>query len=64
LLKEHDVELPANSRLHLHYLKNRVYLEVFMDGHADESAPSTEAIKEALASYPWFGSLRVWVAAP
>ncbi|OZB13596.1 MAG: hypothetical protein B7X58_09210 [Marinobacter sp. 34-60-7] len=64
LLAEHAVALPPNSRLRLHYLKNRVYLEVFLDGHTSDSAPSTDAIKHALSGYPWFGSLRVWVAAP
>lgn len=56
-------ELPPHSKLRLHYLKNRVHLEIFLD--EDHPAPdiTTEKVREVLADHPWFGSVRVWVAA-
>ncbi|MFO8141867.1 MAG: cation diffusion facilitator family transporter [Marinobacter sp.] len=56
-------ELPPHSKLRLHYLKNRVHLEIFLD--EDHPAPdlTNEKVRDLLAGYPWFGSVRVWVAA-
>lgn len=56
-------ELPPHSKLRLHYLKNRVHLELFLD--EDHPAPelTNETVRQVLADYPWFGSVRVWVAA-
>lgn len=56
-------ELPHHSTLRLHYLKNRVHLELFLD--EDHPAPelTNETVRQVLADYPWFGSVRVWVAA-
>lgn len=56
-------ELPHHSKLRLHYLKNRVHLELFLD--EDHPAPelTNETVRQVLADYPWFGSVRVWVAA-
>ena len=56
-------ELPHHSRLRLHYLKNQVHLELFLD--EDHPAPelTNETVRQVLADYPWFGSVRVWVAA-
>lgn len=56
-------ELPPHSKLRLHYLKNRVHLELFLD--EDHPAPklNNETVRQVLADYPWFGSVRVWVAA-
>lgn len=63
LLENHLGELPPHSRLRLHYLKNRVHLEVFLDEHHPAPALNTESIRRVLIDYPWFGSVRVWVAA-
>ncbi len=56
-------ELPHHSKLRLHYLKNQVHLELFLD--EDHPAPelTNETVRQVLADYPWFGSVRVWVAA-
>ncbi|MBE0486458.1 cation diffusion facilitator family transporter [Marinobacter sp.] len=56
-------ELPPHSKLRLHYLKNRVHLEIFLD--EDHPAPgiTTEKVREILAGHAWFGSVRVWLAA-
>lgn len=56
-------ELPPQSRLRLHYLKNRVHLEVFLDDGHPAPGVTTESVKGVLADYDWFGSVRVWVAA-
>lgn len=56
-------ELPPHSRLRLHYLKNRVHLEIFLDeGHTGPDL-TNDQVREALAQFPWFGSVRVWVSA-
>lgn len=64
ILTRHLGELPQHSRLRLHYLKNKVHLELFLDGPEGEAVFSSSKIKEELRSYPWFGSVRVWVAGP
>ena len=56
--------LPPSSRLRLHYLRNKVHLELLLDAHAPEWPIDTETLHETLAPYPWFGSVRVWVAGP
>ncbi|MGC8121888.1 cation diffusion facilitator family transporter [Marinobacter sp. VGCF2001] len=56
-------ELPPQSRLRLHYLKNRVHLEIFLDEAHPGVGLTTEKVQALLADYPWFGSVRVWVAA-
>ncbi|MBY6032015.1 cation diffusion facilitator family transporter [Marinobacter daepoensis] len=63
LLTEALGELPPQSRLRLHYLKNRVHLEIFLDGNHANPSLSTEQVRAVLADYPWFGSVRVWIAA-
>lgn len=63
LLTEALGELPPQSRLRLHYLKNRVHLEIFLDGNHSSPNLSTEQVRAVLADYPWFGSVRVWIAA-
>ncbi len=55
-------ELPQHSRLRLHYLKNKVHLELFLDEPETQTVFSTTNIREQLRDYPWFGSIRVWVA--
>ena len=55
-------ELPSNTRLRLHYLKNKVYLELFFDTSQSSDIFSAERIRSQLADYHWFGSVRVWVS--
>ncbi|MBW7469537.1 cation diffusion facilitator family transporter [Marinobacter sp. M216] len=62
VLSRHVGELPSNTRLRLHYLKNKVYLELFFDTAADGDILSADRIREELADYGWFGSVRVWVS--
>ncbi|WP_303287374.1 cation diffusion facilitator family transporter [Marinobacter sp. SS8-8] len=62
VLARHIGELPSHSRLRLHYLKNKVHLELFLD-EPDTKTPFTSGnIRDQLRGYPWFGSIRVWVA--
>ncbi|HAC28637.1 MAG TPA: cation transporter [Marinobacter hydrocarbonoclasticus] len=63
LLTEKLGELPPQSRLRLHYLKNRIHLEIFLDENHSGPHLTTEQVRAILADYPWFGSVRVWVAA-
>lgn len=64
ILARHVGELPSNTRLRLHYLKNKVYLELFFDTSADNDIIAADKIREELADYAWFGSVRVWVSGP
>ena len=64
ILARHLGELPQHSRLRLHYLKNKVHLELFLDSPEGETVFSSSNIREELGDYPWFGSVRVWVAGP
>ncbi|PSF04563.1 cation transporter [Marinobacter fuscus] len=64
LLAEALGELPAQSRIRLHYLKNRIHLEILLDVNHPGSELTTERVRGLLADYTWFGSVRVWVAAP
>ncbi|WP_296936847.1 cation diffusion facilitator family transporter [uncultured Marinobacter sp.] len=63
-LAQHIGELPHHSRLRLHYLKNRVHLELFLEEHTEDTVFTSANIKDQLRDYPWFGSIRVWVAGP
>ena len=63
-LAQHIGELPHHSRLRLHYLKNRVHLELFLEEHTEDTVFNSANIKDQLRDYPWFGSIRVWVAGP
>lgn len=64
ILAQHIGELPHHSRLRLHYLKNKVHLELFLDEPVEKTVFSSANIKEQLRDYPWFGSVRVWVSGP
>ncbi|MEX2475411.1 cation diffusion facilitator family transporter [Marinobacter sp.] len=64
LLVEHLGELPPHTRMHLHYLRNKVYMELFFDSPADTPAFNSSDLSRQFAGYPWFGSLRVWSANP
>ncbi|NMT65079.1 cation diffusion facilitator family transporter [Marinobacter orientalis] len=61
-LNGHIDRLPPNSRLRLHYLRNRVHMELFMEIPESEPLPDAQKISRELAHYPWFGSLRIWHA--
>lgn len=63
VLTRHMGELPSHTRLRLHYLKNKVHMELFFD--TPEHAPMLKIseISRQLSDYPWFGSLRIWYGA-
>lgn len=62
ILEQHVGELPSDSRLRLHYLRNQVHMELFLDtSHKDQSL-DTPDLSHKLEVYPWFGSIRVWHA--
>lgn len=54
------VALPPDSRLRLHYLKNRVHMELFLESEASEGLTDAREISNQMEAYPWFGSLRIW----
>lgn len=64
VLARHIGELPHHSRLRLHYLKNKVHLELFLDEYEEKTLFSSANIRDQLRDYPWFGSVRVWLAGP
>lgn len=57
-------ELPTHSRLRLHYLKNKVHLELFFDAPDKSGDITSELVHQALEHYPWFGSVRIWLGEP
>lgn len=64
LIQQHlGKSLPSNQ-LSLHYLSNRIYLELFLDeSYEQEKREQLNLLKENLSGEPWFGSLRVWTEA-
>ncbi len=62
IIAEHLGEIPQRSRLRLHYLKNRLHLEIFLDEPDPDTVFTSENVRRQLESYPWFGSVRIWVA--
>jgi cation diffusion facilitator family transporter len=62
VLEQHMGELPSNSRLRLHYLRNQVHLELFLDAGNNNQPLDALDLNQKLAVYPWFGSLKVWNA--
>lgn len=64
IIAEHLGEIPQPSRLRLHYLRNKLHLEIFLDEPNSETVFTPQNIKQHLGDYPWFGSARVWVAGP
>lgn len=62
VLHQHIENLPPNNRLRLHYLRNRVHMELFMEIPESEALPDARQISEDLGRYAWFGSLRIWHA--
>ncbi|EDM47182.1 cation diffusion facilitator family transporter [Marinobacter algicola] len=61
-LHQHIENLPPNNRLRLHYLRNRVHMELFMEIPQSEALPDARQISEDLGRYAWFGSIRIWHA--
>ncbi|WP_336146075.1 cation diffusion facilitator family transporter [Marinobacter salarius] len=61
-LQQHIDNLPSNNRLRLHYLRNRVHMELYMEIPESEALPDAHRISEELARHAWFGSLRIWHA--
>tara|TARA_R110000851_G_scaffold78201_1_gene172482 strand:- start:1662 stop:2828 length:1167 start_codon:yes stop_codon:yes gene_type:complete len=59
VLHQHIENLPSNNRLRLHYLRNRVHMELFMEIPESEALPDARQISEDLGRYAWFGSLRI-----
>lgn len=64
IISQHLGELPHHSRLRLHYLRNKVHLELFLEEPGPDTVFSSANIREQLQDYTWFGSVRVWVAGP
>ncbi len=63
-LNSHIEKLPPDSRLRLHYLRNKVHMELFMEIPQSEALPDAQRISREMEGYPWFGSLRIWHAHP
>lgn len=64
ILENHIDQLPANSRLRLHYLRNKVHMELFMEIPRSQELPDAQRISTEMEKHPWFGSLRIWHAHP
>jgi len=62
IIAEHLGDIPQRSRLRLHYLRNKVHLEIFLDEPDPETIFTSENVRHHLEGYPWFGSVRIWVA--
>ncbi|WP_298446841.1 cation diffusion facilitator family transporter [uncultured Marinobacter sp.] len=62
IIAEHLGEIPQRSRLRLHYLRNKLHLEIFLDEEDPDSVFTLENVRLRLEPYPWFGSVRIWVA--
>lgn len=62
MLNSHIKKLPPDSKLRLHYLRNKVHMELFMEIPESETLPDAKRISHEMGSYPWFGSLRIWHA--
>ncbi|SFM20799.1 cation diffusion facilitator family transporter [Marinobacter zhejiangensis] len=65
-LLEEKLGIPLpHGKLRLHYLRNKIHLELFLDepflsGHHDQ----LKELKGFLEPQPWFGSLRIWHGEP
>ncbi|MBU2874359.1 cation diffusion facilitator family transporter [Marinobacter salexigens] len=64
IISEHLGEIPQRSRLRLHYLRNKLHLEIFLDEPDTEGVFTLENARHQLEGYPWFGSVRIWVVGP
>ncbi|MGB1950415.1 MAG: cation diffusion facilitator family transporter [Marinobacter sp.] len=63
LLDEHLGGLPSHTRIRLHYLRNKIHVELFFESPDDAPGLDAEQITRHLQGYPWFGSLRLWFGA-
>lgn len=54
-------QLPLTTHFRVHYLDNRVHLELFVEQPTGQTLPSLEQqIRDQLEPQTWFGSLRIW----
>lgn len=61
MIAGHLGETLKHDRLRLHYLRNKVHLELFVEsGRALEVQQPLEQLHRHLEAQPWFGSLRIW----
>lgn len=49
-----------HGKLRLHYLRNKVHIELFLDGSAGDGDKPVEQLNRELERHDWFGSLRIW----
>lgn len=64
LLSEVTEEMPLTTHLRLHYLGNRVHLELFVEHPTGHSLVAFEQqLRDRLEPRDWFGSLRIWYSA-
>ena len=56
------VELPPNSRMRLHYLKNRVHMELLLEAGYEHPEIDARTLNEQMERHSWFGSLKIWYA--
>lgn len=56
-------ELGPEPRLRLHYLGNKVHLELFLE-QSHPVALNAKVLEDELADLPWVGSVRVWYPGP
>jgi cation diffusion facilitator family transporter len=64
VLDQHLPALPHQSRMRLHYLKNHVHIEIFLESRTQLGDKSVAEINRELEPYPWFGSLKAWFSTP
>lgn len=64
ILEQHLPELPNQSRMRLHYLKNHVHIELLLESPSGLGDNRINEISQTLEQYPWFGSLKAWFAEP
>lgn len=62
IIAERLEEIPQRSRLRLHYLRNKLHLEIFLDEPDATGIFTPENARQQLEGYPWFGSVRIWIA--
>lgn len=62
IIAAHLGEIPQRSRLRLHYLRNKLHVEIFLDKPDQTGIFTPENARRQLGDYPWFGSVRIWVA--
>lgn len=63
LLEARLGEMPPRTRIRLHYLRNKIHVELFFETPDDATGVDEAQITSHLQGYPWFGSLRLWFGA-